>query len=170
MKQALINELYQEKSKIIYRYLLKIGCSHENAEDIVQVTFIKAIQYMVELDPVNLQAWLFKVAINQYYDLCRRENKRPTVTLEEDAIKNMFVEDDPSIHYLLTKEKAMNIQKVIESLSPTYKNLLLLKYEMALSYEQISDITGMGQDKVKTYLYRARGAFKKRWETNINGR
>ena len=170
MKEPLINELYKEKSKIIYRYLLKIGCSHENAEDIVQMTFIKAIEYMVALDSKNLSAWLFKVAINQYYDLCRKDNKRPTITLDEEIVDIIFVEEDKSVKTVLAKEKATDIQMIIGEMSPTYKNLLLLKYDMELSYEQIGDITGMGQDKIKTYLYRARNEFKKKWEAIEDGR
>lgn len=96
------NSILKIKMLIVYKYLIKNGCSHNDAEDIVQDTFIKAIQY---IDGINL-------------------NK----------------------------------------LTPSHKNLLLLKYEMDLTYKDIGEILDISENTVKTYLYRARNNFKKFWE------
>lgn len=42
--------------------------------------------------------------------------------------------------------------------------MLLLKYEMGLTYEGIGVLLGINTANVKTYLYRARNAFRKEWE------
>ncbi len=41
MNDELINKLFKDNMKIIYKYLLKIGCSHHDAEDIIQDTMLK---------------------------------------------------------------------------------------------------------------------------------
>ncbi|ACD51911.1 hypothetical protein FDB55_03060 [Clostridium botulinum] len=56
-----------------------------------------------------------------------------------------------------------NILKVLNELKETYKSLLIFKYEMNLSYKEISLFLGMDENMVKTYLYRARNKFKEEW-------
>ena len=43
MNYELIDEIFKDKMNLIYRYLIKLGCSKENADDIVQDTFYKAL-------------------------------------------------------------------------------------------------------------------------------
>ncbi|KAI3344654.1 sigma factor-like helix-turn-helix DNA-binding protein [Clostridium botulinum] len=56
-----------------------------------------------------------------------------------------------------------NILKVLNELKEIYKSLLIFKYEMNLSYKEISLFLGMDENMVKTYLYRARNKFKEEW-------
>ena len=43
-----------------------------------------------------------------------------------------------------------------------YKSILILKYDMELSYKEIALLLGTNEDVIKTYMYRARNKFKKR--------
>lgn len=52
-------------------YLIKLGCNQEDAEDITQDTFYKALKYIDGIGASKISSWLFRVAINKYYDLCR---------------------------------------------------------------------------------------------------
>lgn len=156
-----IEELYKEKSNIIYKYLLKIGCPKEDAKDIVQDAFFKAIENMIHLNENNVSAWLFKVSINKYYDLCRKQKKRPSVTIEENTLNHLIEEDGASI--ILKKENKEDIKKVLDELTPLHKNLIILKYDVELSYSQIASMLDMKEETVKTYLYRARNDFKRKW-------
>jgi RNA polymerase sigma-70 factor (ECF subfamily) len=66
MDNQLLIELYKKQSKIIFGYLIKNGCSKEEAEEIMQDSFTKAIQYMDGVAKDKLSSWLFKVAVNQF--------------------------------------------------------------------------------------------------------
>jgi len=57
-----------------------------------------------------------------------------------------------------------------EKLNITDKNLLILKYDIKLTYKEISNLLDISEEKVKTYLYRARNNFKKNWEGMYNER
>ncbi|MEG2416447.1 MAG: RNA polymerase sigma factor [Peptostreptococcaceae bacterium] len=161
-KQKNIEALYKEKSNIIYRYLIKIGCNKEEAKDIVQDTFIKAIENIVHLSESNISAWLFKVAINKYYDLCRKESRHPVVDLDENSLNHLLEDDNETI--IIKKENKTEIDGVVDKLKPIYKNLIVLKYKLELSYIQIGSILDMKEETIKTYLYRARNEFKIRWD------
>lgn len=168
MERDLLSELYRQKASFIYKYLVKIGASPEDAEDIVQNTFFKAVEHMVHLEKTNVSSWLFKVAINNYYDLCRKQKRHPSVALEEEHLMNEVSRDTPELGMLI-KEDSKEINKVLNEMKESYKNLLLLKYEMDLSYTQIATLLDTTESQIKTYLYRARNDFKKRWEEK-NGR
>lgn len=167
-EKEIIIRLYSQKAQLIKHYLIRMGCSHHDAEDIVQDTFIKAMDTLVHLTNENLSAWLFKVALHKYYDLCRKQKKHPQMVIDEVTFITYFVQNEDGIETLLHKEMAGGIQKVFDQLSETNKNLLLLKYDLGLSYEKISDLLGINQKNMKTYLYRARKEFQKKWEENEN--
>lgn len=156
-----IERLYKEKSDIIYKYLLKIGCSNEDAKDIVQHAFFKAIENMIHLNERNVSAWLFKVSINKYYDLCRKQKRYPSVVTDENIMIHLIEEDGEDI--LIKKENKQEVEEILDELSPIHKNLMLLKYDVELSYSQIASMLDMKEETVKTYLYRARNDFKRKW-------
>lgn len=166
-KELSIEKLYIEKSNMIYKYLLKIGCKNEDAMDIVQETFYKAIENIIHLNEKNISAWLFKVAINKYYDLCRYQRRYPSLDIDENIIINLLEDDGEKI--MIKKENKEDIEKILEELTPMHKNLIVLKYDLELSYSQISDFLDMKEETVKIYLYRARKDFKKRWAEKYEG-
>lgn len=163
MSNELINELFQKKMNLIHKYLIKLGCNQENAEDIVQDTFYKALKYMDGIQSDKLSSWLFKVAINKYYDLCRKNNRRIYLSIDEDIFKESLTDGKLVEEFILDLEKKEEILKVLNSISNIYKNLLFFKYDMDLSYKEISEILGINENTVKTYLFRAREQFKKIW-------
>lgn len=163
MEQSLLERFYYERSSIIRQYLVKLGCSQFDAEDIVQDTFCKAIEYMPELGKDNISAWLFKVAINRWRDLCRQNKRRPQVCIDVLELAENLKDESDGEFLFLKKEEAQNIKRVLDRLSDVHKNLLLLKYDMDLSYEKIGVLLDMNEATVKTYLYRARKAFQKEW-------
>lgn len=156
-----LKRLYEEKATLIYHYLMKRGASKEDAEEIVQNTFLKAIEYEVHLQS-NSSAWLFKVALNQFYDVCRKRKRHPSMTLDEQVLK-VELKAAGVEELICIQETGVALREQIGEMSETYQNLLLLKYEMNLSYEAIGKLLGMKPETVKTYLYRARNEFKEKW-------
>jgi RNA polymerase sigma-70 factor, ECF subfamily len=159
-----LQPLLEEKMKTIYKYLVKIGANPSDAEDIVQETVYKFVLFLESIDSEKASSWLFRVALNQYYDLCRRQ-KRQIVVSDE----NNFLQDDMSLpeEYIGQQEMKQEIDKVLNQLKPLYKNLLLLKYELELSYEEIADMLDLKIGTVKTYLFRAREKFKEMYGREI---
>jgi len=155
MSDELINKLFKDNMKIIYKYLLKIGCSHHDAEDIIQDTMCKTIEYIDVIDTNKISSWLFKVALNKYYDLCRKKSKYPSVNIDDkNFITSIFSEFSTQCN------EQIDIESILNRLNSTYRNLLILKYDIGLSYKDMSKILDMSEDKIRTYLYRARKSFK----------
>jgi RNA polymerase sigma-70 factor (ECF subfamily) len=160
-----IQPLLEEKMKMIYKYLVKMGANRNDAEDIVQETVYKFFLYIESIDAEKASSWLFRVAVNHYYDLCRKQKRRGTVSIE-----NFSFQDDSLLpeEYLGKTELKEEIHHVLDQLNPTYKQLLFLKYELELTYEEMADMLDLKLPTLKTYLFRAREKFKEIYRRDMN--
>lgn len=158
-----LETLYEEKFQIIYFYLRKLGCPKEDAEDIVQTTFSKAIEDWIHLSVDQPTAWLFRVAVNHYYDMYRRRRRFPNLSASSTFFEEALGGEDDSVNRLLEKEASDELQAVLQTMTPSYAHLLLLKYEASFSYEEIGELLDMKPDNVRTTLYRARQQFQTKW-------
>jgi RNA polymerase sigma-70 factor (ECF subfamily) len=91
---------------------------------------------------------LFRVSINQYYDLCRKEKKHPEISIDQEYFMNRIIEDEDMGDFFIKKEESKYIKEILESLSNVSKNLLLLKYGLDLSYKEIAEIVDVKQGKI----------------------
>jgi RNA polymerase sigma factor (sigma-70 family) len=164
MEHELLHHLYKQYMKKIYIYLRKIGCSRLDAEDIVQDTFIKAIDYADSISPAKIQAWLFRVAINRYYDLCRNNKKTTYVSINDDHVFTLLLSQADTEEIVLTLERKQQMQLIINQLKPDFQHVLLLKYVMEMSIKEMAEITDKKENTIKVQLLRARKAFKHYWE------
>ncbi|AMM91677.1 RNA polymerase sigma factor [Peribacillus frigoritolerans] len=155
MNDYMMGKKLNEILKFVYSYLLKMGASKEDAEDIVQDTAYKFLQYIDSV--TNTQSWLFRVAVNQYYDLTRKKSRRKEILLKFN-IHELFEEDTPEIA-LLQSELVKDIHELLKRLKPKYRQLLLLKYSTGLKINEIAELYGMKEGSVKTILHRARKEF-----------
>lgn len=163
-QEELYNAL-REKTGIIYKYLVKIGASAGDAEDIVQEALYKLMLYIDSVDPKKAYSWLFRVAVNHYNDLCRKQKKEIQSSFETlELLDESFSPEN----FVEQSEMRNDINNVLNQLSPLQKQLLLLKYEMDLSYAEIAELLDLNPGTLKTYLFRARTAFKELYRKEHN--
>ena len=74
-------------AEVVFKYLLKIGATKEDAEDVVQEAIMKTIECLQQIKANKLRAWLFKVALHRYYTLY---NKQKTQTIFTDSELEQF--------------------------------------------------------------------------------
>jgi RNA polymerase sigma factor (sigma-70 family) len=97
---VLLEQTLQETTKTIYKYLIKIGSTPRDAEDIVQEAVYKFILYIDSIDSNKTSSWLFRVAINLYYDLCRKQKRQISISFE-----NMNFADNSLLPYDVVQQK-----------------------------------------------------------------
>jgi RNA polymerase sigma factor (sigma-70 family) len=150
----------------LYFYLKKQGADSETSKDIVQDAVYKSMVHIESIDTDKYRAWIFKVAINLYYDFCRKNNKSPSHQLNENLTSNSKLIEE----LIIDKEDERQVRETLEQLPIKFKQLLLLKYELEWSYQQIAQYLEMKPDGVKTYLARARAKFKELYRRKENER
>lgn len=141
---------------MIYKYLISIGASKEDAEDIIQETFIKTYENIDILIDGNLKAWMFKVSINKFYTLYKKS--KVNISLTDELLAT--IESDFKIVHI---DNTLEINRALELMKESEKNLLVLKYSMGLSYRSIGKLLNMEEGSAKTLCYRARNKFKEIW-------
>ncbi|UFT99335.1 RNA polymerase sigma factor [Radiobacillus kanasensis] len=157
MNDSMMGIKLNEILKFVYSYLLKMGASKEDAEDIIQDTAYKFLQYMDSIKVTNIKSWLFRVAVNQYYDLTRKNSRRRDVLLKFNLTE--LLEEDTPEKAVLRSELEEDIHELLKRLKPKYRQLLLLKYSTGLRVQEIADLYDMKEGSVKTVLHRARKEF-----------
>ena len=100
-------------------------------------SFIKAIEYMDSVEVEKLSSWLFKVAMNNYKNSIKRKKIISFVSINEEQFYEN-IEDECNVeNEILKMEKALEISKVLNDMKEEYRSLLILKYELQLSYKGI---------------------------------
>jgi RNA polymerase sigma factor (sigma-70 family) len=118
----------------------------ERARDVVQETFLKlCTQDPHRIDP-HLAEWLYTVCRNAALDV-RRKEKRMRAMGEEMQHSQAGREADPSAGAEASDETA-RAMKFIDQLPPNQQECIRLKFQQALSYEQISRVTGLSVSNV----------------------
>lgn len=157
MDDKLMDQKLYDYLKIVKNYLMKMGASKEDAEDIVQDTAYKFILYIDSISHKNVEGWLFRVAVNGYYDLYRKRSRRQAIALKFN-FQQLFEEFTPE-EAVLQKERKQDVDDVLKKLKPKHQQLLILKYSLDLAIRDIAKLCEMKEDTVKTTLYRARKEF-----------
>ncbi|MGE7090457.1 RNA polymerase sigma factor [Lysinibacillus sp. NPDC048646] len=167
MNEAFGKQL-QEKLRTIQFTLLKMGAGKQDAEDILQETAYQFIKYIDGIDAEYAEAWLYRVAINKYYDGLKKQKHANNYVLSFN-LQDLFDEQTPEL-YVLQRERQATIQQCLSKLQPKETELLLLKYSAELSLKEIAALFKTTDKTVKTQLARAKKKFSDVYErTGGNG-
>ena len=143
----------------VLAYLQKRGVSKQDAEDITQDVAMKYLENQHKVEQGKERAWLFRVALNKRCDLIRKNSVQTRYVLTQGATE---LQNAP-MDFVLSKEQFEQYAKALNKLKPQYKNLLILKYEYGLKYEELSEQFNMKVTTIKSALYRARKLFMKHY-------
>jgi len=151
-------ELVKRYQGPIFAYVYRWMRNRADAEDLTQDVFIKMFRALHTYSrKSSFRAWLYRIARNRVIDFIRR--KKPHAVDIDDVV----VEDDTptpiEVHERTSEQEMLN--KVIESLPPLYREVLLLRHRDELSYEEIVESTGIALGTIKARLHRARAMLKK---------
>lgn len=158
MNDRSLNEYFNEVGTLLLKYLLKRGLDYPDAEDIVQNTCYKFLLYMDGIDSRKAVHWMFRVATNEFYDFKRKQKRRILVDIDKIPLQSLFDQPEDQV---LTKEKAAWIRSTLERLPPFYQEVLILKYDLGCSYEEMGALLSMNVNTLKTHVYRAKRQFLK---------
>ncbi|SOC25150.1 RNA polymerase sigma-70 factor [Ureibacillus xyleni] len=163
MDSKLLLEIYNKQAKMIYFYLKKNGCTHEDAEDIVQESYTKFIAYSSGVSSDKALAYIFSISMNEFKKMLKKKGKEQAIQVDDDRFWGNFANDQDTELSVLHIEMNHEIAMTLERIQEIYKQLLLLKYELELSYKEIALLLGMKEETIRTYLFRARKEFQKKW-------
>lgn len=154
-----LESIYKNYMNDLYLYLFQLSGNSQTAEDLVQDVFLKAYEHLDSFRGDSIRPWLFRAAYNSYIDRYRKE-KRSTLT--EPRIINTLnrgQESSPEAKYLI-KEKLKLWLETVNSLPEKQRQVILLRDNHELTYQEISQVLSLSISNVKVLLYRARQTVK----------
>ena len=145
--------LYRELRKPLLRYLVSLGLSSDEAQDVVQDAFVSLQRHLAAGgSQENIRSWLFRVAHNQARNRQNSYHRRFGETLDGD-IDSIADEATPE-QAVLEKEKFGQLRKAILFLTQSERECLLLRAG-GLRYREIGDVLGMATSTVGETVERA---------------
>jgi RNA polymerase sigma-70 factor, ECF subfamily len=155
--------LVEETSPQLYGLLLRILNNEQDAEDILQESYIKAFAALPTFEGrSSLKTWLFRIATNEALMLIRkRKPQARQVEIDDDddevnAPKEMVDWCCVPEPELMNTETRKKLDEAIQHLSVGLRTAFLLRDVQGLSGEETASIMGISVDNVKTRLLRAR--------------
>ncbi len=161
-RQAQAEIVYQHE-KMVYNLALKLVGNPEDAENILQETFLKILESLHTFKGGSaLSTWIYRIATN-FALMHLRSKKRNFVSIDEYPLdekhdfRNFFkVSEVDPLKDLLNSELNENLQAAIDSLPPKFKTVFILKDIEGLSLKEISTMLKISLPAVKSNLHRAR--------------
>jgi RNA polymerase sigma-70 factor (ECF subfamily) len=147
--RAAFDEIVTRHRDRVYTIALRICGNRDDAEDVLQETFISAYRALPRFrGGAQLSTWLYRIAVNKSYDLIGR--RRPQTALE-DVVEPATRSDD----YEASSQRAA-IAAALESLPPEFRAVAVLCDVLGLTPTEAAEVLEIPAGTVKSRSFRAR--------------
>lgn len=149
----------------LYKSALRMTRSVEDAEDLIQETYLKAFKYYERFaEGTNFKAWLFKIMKNTFINSYRKRKLQPPKVdfdevqegLEETLLDQAHASLADPESWLMSVEMDAEVREALLGLPHDYKMVVLLADLEGFAYKEIADILVVPVGTVMSRLYRGR--------------
>jgi RNA polymerase sigma-70 factor, ECF subfamily len=155
----------------LYSYALMLSRNRADAEDLVQETYVRAMQAMSRLRPdSNIKSWFFTILRNVWLNELRKRRRgpQPVDPAMDDGFANEMVEPSKSSYELYVRKlEREQVQAAIQKLPVDSREVIVLREYEELSYQEIASILGCPVGTVMSRLARARSKLRELLSDNL---
>ena len=155
-----VEELLRRFEVPLLKYVTRITGNSERARDVVQEAFIK-FQRNGAVAPEKTATWLFTVCRNGGLNVCRKEKRM--MYLDEEIIESRRDEQPMPFEQIEQREASGFLMKILATLPPRQQEVLQLKFQNDLSYQQIAEITETTANSVGVLIHTALKTLRQRY-------
>lgn len=161
-REVSYRELVSKHKERLYWHIRKIVLNHDDADDVLQNTFIKVFHNLKGFKgDSHLFSWMYRIATNESITFLNKKARSLNVTTE--GLQQKLVDELEEDVYFNGDEIQLKLQKAIATLPQKQRLIFNMRYFDDLKYEEISDIleTSVGglkasyhhaKKKIETYL------------------
>lgn len=147
-------KLLRDYQRPLYHHIRTIVLDHDDADDVLQNTFVKVFQYLSGFKgDSKLFSWMYRIATNEAITFLNQKARRNGMTSE--AMQTKLVENLQADVYFDGDEIQLKLQQAIVKLPEKQQLVFKMKYFEELKYEEISDILGTSVGALKASYHHA---------------
>ena len=151
--QAAFGKVIEQYSQGLYWQIRRMVFNHDDANDILQNTFLKAWSNIDNFrGNAKLSTWLYKIAINESITFINKERARNEASIDDDSFLLNNIESD---QYFDGDEAQVKLQRAINSLPEKQRLVFNMRYYDEMKYEDISEILGTSVGALKASYHHA---------------
>lgn len=144
-------DLYQER---IYWHIRKIVLCHDNANDVMQNTFIRVYRSIDKFQAKSsLLTWIYRIAYNESLRFLEKEQKKNFSSIDEVSVYQL--EQLKASDFFDGDNLQIRLLEIVEALPEKQKRAFQMKYFDDLNFRQISEILSVSENTIKSAYYSA---------------
>lgn len=161
-----MEEIYQQYSNMIYKYLLCLGASPEIAEDLTQETFVIAVKKINQFrGDSKVSSWLCQIAKHLWYQQCKKNKKLSVENLTDEMLNVKGIEE-----IVCEKEEKLEFFKSMQKLDELARQVVYLRMMGNLSFLEIAEILGKTPNWARVTFFRAKQKIREERENGKKDR
>jgi RNA polymerase sigma factor (sigma-70 family) len=134
-------QLLQDYQRPLYNHIRNIVLNHDDADDVLQNTFIKIFQNLKNFKGESkLFSWMYRIATNESLTFLKQKSK--TSGISSEALQNKTIDNLEADVFFDGNDIQIKLQKAIALLPEKQQLVFKMKYFQELKYEEISEILG----------------------------
>lgn len=142
MQKDRLEEIYSTYADDVYHFLLHLCKDEHLAEDLLQDTFLRAIENIDSFDErCKLSSWLCQIAKNLYFDHWRKSKQSVNTELSEEIPDT----SETSLEQLVLKETGSELLQLVHQLKDPYKEVFMLRVYGEMSLKEIAALFGKSE-------------------------
>lgn len=154
-------ELLRRFELPLVQYATRIVGDREKARDVVQETFLQLQRSKREQLDSAPAKWLFTVCRNRALNVCRKDKRM--VYLDEELLEKRQADEPAPPERLEQKEASVFLLRILDTLPPRQQEVVQLKFQNDLSYQEIAEITNLSVNNVGVLLHTALKTLRQRY-------
>lgn len=158
-------ELVRRHKEQVYRITYRILRDRDDAEDVTQVTFVRAFRSLMKYkEEFPFHSWLYRIALNASLTQIEKRKRQKAVDIEQvpERLIPRPGGEESALDAVGRREIVDRIQKALPELAEEQRLVFLLRVNEGLSYDQIAETLDIPRGTVMSRLSRAREALRKR--------
>ena len=146
-RQKVFPTIVDQYSQALYWKIRSIVLTHDDADDVLQNTFLKAWKSLPTFQgKAKLSTWLYRIAINEALDFLRHQKTATLSSADADlTVANRLMADD---YFDGDKSQAL-LQEAIATLPDVQRTVFTLRYYDEMKYSEMSEILGTSEGSLK---------------------
>ena len=147
-------KLLRDYQKPLYNHIRNIVLNHDDADDVLQNTFVKIFKYLKNFKgDSKLFSWMYRIATNESITFLNQKAKRNGTTSQ--AMQSKIVDNLKADTYFDGSEIQIKLQKAINLLPDKQQLVFKMRYFEEIKYEDLSETLGTSVGALKASYHHA---------------